>query len=191
MSGRVVGRVFERRIGSASRKAVLLCLAEHANPDGEMAFPSVARIAQETELGESTVRESLAWLRSERLITQTRRPGHHRPATYAVNLDRLEDLQLVEVYKEADLQRAAPDLQQAASDLQLLESRPPTAGPEPSLNPSEEPSEEETQPSALRLSVFADGRIRTGRLHSRLSSQILTRRAPPEALDTGEHERLG
>lgn len=150
MAGRVVGRIFERIVGSAAKKAVLLCLGEHANPDGEMSFPSVARICQETELGESTVREALAWLRKERLIIQTHGPAQHIPATYRVNLERLSDLQLVEVYRKPDLQVVGsgvqvlePDLHQAASGVQLLESRPPGGGPEPSLTVSmnrQEPS---------------------------------------------------
>ena len=86
MSGRVVGRVHERILGSAARKAVLLCLADHANPDGEMSYPSVNRIAQESELGESTVRKALAWLREHKLISQTAPAAQHRPATYRVSL---------------------------------------------------------------------------------------------------------
>jgi len=98
MSGRVVGRVFERTLGSPTQKAVLLCLAEHANPDGEMSFPSVRRISLETELGESTVRKALSELRSRTLIFQAKPPCRHRPATYTVNLEALSGLPLVEVY---------------------------------------------------------------------------------------------
>jgi len=124
MSGRVVGRVFERIVGSAPRKAVLLCLAEHSNPDGEMAYPSVWRIGKETELAESTVRSALAWLRKQRLIIQTYPAAQHRPPTYRVNLDRLSDLPLVEVYRK----------EHQVSDLPLVALRPPAPGPEPSLN---------------------------------------------------------
>jgi hypothetical protein len=157
MSGRVVGRVFERIIGSATEKAVLTCLAEHSNPDGEMAFPSVWRISQETELAESTVRAALSNLRANQLIIQTRGPAQHKPATYRVNLDALADLQLVEVYRPGHAE-PSPDLQEAearppAGSARPLGGgvRPPAhsvrplgAGPEPLLTVLEppEPSEE-------------------------------------------------
>ena len=130
MSGRIVGRVFERIVGNPVEKAVLTCLGEHANPDGEMSFPSVRRISLETEFSESSVRAALSKLRDRRLMIQTHGPRQHRPATYRVNLDALSDLQLVEVYRPG----AAPDLQRVASDLQEPSSRPPGAGPEPSLS---------------------------------------------------------
>jgi hypothetical protein len=147
MSGRVAGRVFERILGSAPRKAVLLCLAEHSNPDGEMAFPSVYRISQETELGETTVRAALSWLRKQRLIIQTHPAAQHRPPTYRVNLDILPDLPLVEVYRPSEnLQAEIPaevarppagaalDSPPSLPGLPLLPSRPPAPAPEPSLN---------------------------------------------------------
>lgn len=129
MSGRVVGRIFERIVGNPVEKAVLTCLGEHANPDGEMSFPSVRRISLETEFSESSVRAALSKLRSKRLIIQTHGPAQHRPATYRVNLAALSDLQLVEVYRPG----AKPDLQEVEPDLQELAARPPGAGPEPSL----------------------------------------------------------
>jgi hypothetical protein len=142
MSGRVVGRVHERILGSAARKAVLLSLADHANPDGEMSFPSVNRIAQETEFGESTVRECLAWLRNARLITQTAPPCQHRPATYRVDLEVLAGLQLVEVYR--------PGLQQPASRPPAGGARPPAGGPEPYLTVSEPSGERKKAEPPIR-----------------------------------------
>ena len=160
MSGRVVGRVFERVLGNAPEKAVLTCLAEHSNPDGEMAFPSVWRIAQETELGESTVRAALGRLRSRHLITQTHAPAGHRPATYRVCLDTLADLQLVEVYRPGfipGLHQEAPDLQEPEVTPLAGGARPPggsarplAPGPEPSLTVHREPSEEPSRTSASR-----------------------------------------
>ena len=164
MSGRVVGRVFERTIGSPTEKAVLTCLAEHSNPDGEMSFPSVYRIHKETELGLSTVRAALSALRAKQLIIQTRGPAQHRPATYRVNLEALSDLPLVEVYRpgyaepEPDLQHPAPS-PLAAGGRPLAggvrppapSTRPPAAGDEPLVTVSKEPSiEPSEEPAAFQ-----------------------------------------
>jgi hypothetical protein len=115
VSGRVVGRVFERVVGSAVEKAVLVCLAEHSNPDGEMSFPSARRISQETEFSERSVRAALATLRERRLIIQTHAAGQHRPATYRVNLLAVSALQLVQVYAEPGVQDAPSGVQDAPS----------------------------------------------------------------------------
>jgi hypothetical protein len=89
-----------------------------------MAYPSVGRIAQETEFAESTVREALAWLRENEIVSQMLPPSQHRAATYRVNLEKLSDLQVVEVY-------------QAAARPPAPGARPPAGGPEPSLTVNE------------------------------------------------------
>lgn len=58
--------------GSASRKAVLLCLANYANELDE-AYPSVETIARITELNAKTVRLALNELESNGLISDTGR----------------------------------------------------------------------------------------------------------------------
>lgn len=58
--------------GSASRKAVLLALANRANHDTGLCCPSVERISEETEIGERTVRQALADLHADGFITRTR-----------------------------------------------------------------------------------------------------------------------
>ncbi len=133
MSGRVVGRIFERIVGSAVEKAVLTCLGEHSDPDGKMSYPSVQRISLETELSESSVRSALSNLRRRKLIVQTHPPAGHRPATYRVNLEGLSDLQLVEVYRPGlqVLEVQEVEVHQAAPDLQVVEGRPPGPGARP------------------------------------------------------------
>jgi hypothetical protein len=58
--------------GSASRKAVLFCLANYANESDE-AYPSVETIARITELNAKTVRIALNELESNGLISDTGR----------------------------------------------------------------------------------------------------------------------
>ena len=145
MSGRIVGRVFERVIGSSTEKAVLSCLAEHSNPDGEMAFPSVGRIAQETEFSERAIQLALKALKQKGLIEQTARAGHHRPATYRIRLDALATLPLVRVYASA-----AP---LEASGVNLVRFMGAPGAPEPSIN-QESPKGERSETTAAHRALF-------------------------------------
>lgn len=65
------------RAAKATRKLVLLCLADHANRETGYAFPSVATICQETGLGESTVRGALAALTATGVIVHDGWFGRH------------------------------------------------------------------------------------------------------------------
>lgn len=58
--------------GSASRKAVLYCLANYANEAGE-AYPSVDRIVSETELNRKTVLDAMRELADQGVIEDTGR----------------------------------------------------------------------------------------------------------------------
>lgn len=62
-------------VGSASKKAVLMVLADYADHEWSC-FPSQARIAEEAEVGERTVRRILAEWEDQGLITR-----RHRIAT--------------------------------------------------------------------------------------------------------------
>jgi len=147
VSWQALAAVSDRILGSSSRKAVVICLANHANIDSELTFPSVWRISQETELAESTVRECLAWLRERKLIIQVAGPAQHRPTTYRLNYGAFADLQQVEVCRPG-LQVPAPDLQQAeATDPSPPAggARPPAGGPEQYLTDSEGEKPKETR----------------------------------------------
>jgi DNA-binding transcriptional MocR family regulator len=58
--------------GSASRKAVLYCLANYANEAGE-AYPSVDRIVSETELNRKTVLDAVRELAEQGILEDTGR----------------------------------------------------------------------------------------------------------------------
>ena len=62
MSIQAVAWVLKQKIGDATAKHVLMCLANYAGEDGENAFPSVKRLEADTELSERTIREKLSWL---------------------------------------------------------------------------------------------------------------------------------
>lgn len=74
--------------GSASRKAVLLCLANYANEQNE-AYPSVETIARITELNAKTVRLALTEMESNGLIFDTgrRRGQTQNIRVWGLNLD--------------------------------------------------------------------------------------------------------
>jgi DNA-binding IclR family transcriptional regulator len=57
------------RRDASSLASVLIGLANHADPDGRNAFPSVARLTRYTRLSESTVRRALDSLDELKLIT--------------------------------------------------------------------------------------------------------------------------
>jgi hypothetical protein len=142
--------VSDRILGSAARKAVIICLANHANHDSELTFPSVKRIAGEMELAESTVREALSWLRQQKLILQVAGPAQHRPATYRLNYAAFSALQQVEVCRPG-LQQVAPDLQQVEGSISSPPPggvRPPAGGPEQYLTKKRDGEQERTDVAA-------------------------------------------
>jgi len=126
MSWQALALVSDRVVGSAPRKAVLICLANHANPESELAFPRVARIMAETELAESTVRATLSWLRKSKLIIRVQGHSRYRPAAYVINTAAFASLPLVEVKTLHN-----------APDLQVVDPRPPGGGPTTEREPKE------------------------------------------------------
>jgi len=85
--------------GSASRKAVLLCLANYANEQNE-AYPSVETISRMTELNGKTVRLALNEMESNGLIFDTgrRRGQTQNIRIWALNIDA-ETLPKTEPYQ--------------------------------------------------------------------------------------------
>jgi len=85
--------------GSASRKAVLLCLANYANEQNE-AYPSVETISRITELNAKTVRLALNEMESNGLIFDTgrRRGQTQNIRVWGLNVDA-ETLPKTEPYQ--------------------------------------------------------------------------------------------
>lgn len=74
MSVRQITKVFDMRVGDYIAKAVLVKLADFANDEGT-SWPSIGRIAQDTEIPERTVKRKLAWLEAEGFIERRRSRG--------------------------------------------------------------------------------------------------------------------
>lgn len=68
MSNQALTWAYGLHLGSAPQKAVLLYLADRAQPDGTVARPSVATIVTATEFCESAVRKALSALEKRGLI---------------------------------------------------------------------------------------------------------------------------
>lgn len=73
MSYQLMAWAAQQTTGSATRKAVLLALANRANHDTGRCDPSVERICEETELAERSVRQALADLADTGLIQRERK----------------------------------------------------------------------------------------------------------------------
>lgn len=76
----------------AETRLVLVALAEHANPDGEGAWPGVARLADTIGVSERTVRRQLAHLEGLGLIRRGDQrhvdhyPANRRPVVYDLDI---------------------------------------------------------------------------------------------------------
>ncbi len=65
-----------------SEMLVALVMADHANGEGGFSFPSIARIAQMSRLGESTVRSALSELCDLGVLQLSKEATNKMPATY-------------------------------------------------------------------------------------------------------------
>lgn len=78
MSKLLVNLVYSKICGSASRKAVLVALADRASDDGSGVYVSKTRISAETELSRSTVVSVCQELEAEGVLTAVgKRTGNH------------------------------------------------------------------------------------------------------------------
>lgn len=63
MSWQAMVHVLEHSTATHSARLVVLSLASHADAEGRNAYPSIATLAHQTRLGESTIRAGLEWLK--------------------------------------------------------------------------------------------------------------------------------
>lgn len=118
MSGTVVGIAARARLGDGklqegtgpltpprtvivpehARKVVLMLLAERANGNGDLAFPSIATLAKESGLSERTVRRALASLVADGMITRHRR--RRTSSVYDLDLGRLRAAAVLSVVSD-------------------------------------------------------------------------------------------
>lgn len=75
-----------------SVKLTLIGLANHASPDGEKVFPSIALLARYSECDPRTIKRHLKLLVEEGWIEVVQEAHHHRPTEYRIRGDRLSPL---------------------------------------------------------------------------------------------------
>lgn len=94
MSNDVANMVMRRRVGSPTRKAVLLFMAGRASDDGTGVYTSKSNMARDLEMGRRTVQKCIDDLVSEGLISEsgTRPCSSGLTVEYRLNLTAIEAL---------------------------------------------------------------------------------------------------
>lgn len=142
MSRKLVTLVYERRIGSVHRKAILAYCADRASDNGKGIWASKQTIADETECGRSTVIKIIAEFVAEGiLVVAGERPcTNGKTIIYDMNVEAVEALPTT---KKPSVTRPPAGLVQNETSPPAgphpstsgTSTRPP-AGPKPSLEPS-------------------------------------------------------
>ena len=149
MSNQAVNLVKKHRVGSPTKKSVLLALADYADTDWST-FAGQDRIAAETELSVRTVRTALADLEEAGLITRRirhRRRGRGRTSDYTtLQVAAIARLPLIEhpvdnptTNRQELPVEASTNRQLTTTNRQLSPDQPAAAAGEPSEEPLEEP----------------------------------------------------
>jgi len=98
----IMSQLFKAHLGSTNRKMLAVRLADFADDDGKGIWPTVGRLARETELSERTVQRILSEFVDEGLLI-VRRKGGWKPGEgtrYDFNMGALGRLQAAKVAAE-------------------------------------------------------------------------------------------
>ena len=106
MSWRVANACAERKFGSATRKQIIMFLADKASDDGSGIWCSKGTIQRHTELGETTVKRTIREFLKEGILVETGARGCKNGFTvvYRIDLARIEALELT---AEPDIETGA------------------------------------------------------------------------------------
>lgn len=144
MSNHVSSQVYKRKLGSATRKAVMVLLADKASDDGGGIWASKQRMADELDMSKQTVINTIKAFISEGLLEEVGRRKCPNGFTilYAINLDAIAELPFNKSHDDQSTsltgQRALPvnvdDLtgQRALPDQSTSLTQTPLNHPEPS-----------------------------------------------------------
>ncbi|GIT91710.1 hypothetical protein JANAI62_21670 [Jannaschia pagri] len=106
MSWRLANACAERKFGSATRKQIIMFLADKASDDGSGIWCSKGTIQRHTELGETTVKRTIRHFLKEGILVETGARGCKNGFTvvYRIDLARIEALELT---AEPDIETGA------------------------------------------------------------------------------------
>ena len=106
MSWRVANACAERKFGSATRKQIIMFLADKASDDGSGIWCSKGTIQRHTELGETTVKRTIRDFLKKGILVETGARGCKNGFTvvYRIDLARIEELELT---AEPDIETGA------------------------------------------------------------------------------------
>jgi hypothetical protein len=96
MSWRVASTCAERKFGSATRKQIIMFLADKASDDGSGIWCSKGTVARHTELSKSTVKRVFQQFLNEGILIETgkRKNKNGFTTAYCINLDKVLELPL-------------------------------------------------------------------------------------------------
>ena len=155
MSWHCISAVYQAKFGSPTRKAIAAKLADWADDDGGSIFPSVRRIADETETSTRTVQYTLREFVAEGLLVVEQEGGKGPGSTtrYRLCLHRLgelprsrrplEDKGATVAPLKTTPKRVQPTTAKGATD----DKKGAPGAPEPSVEPSIEPNTPPLPPS--------------------------------------------
>lgn len=143
MAVQVMAWVFEHapKDLKPSEMLVALVLADHANPEGGLAYPSVPRMARMTRLGERTVQGALQSLAAQGVIKRHMAANGPRPDVYCFPAFRGAGSAGVADARGAGSAGVDPDVTPAKNDI-----LPPQILRKSGLTPIKEPSKEPLVP---------------------------------------------
>lgn len=162
MSRKVATLVYERRAGSAARKAVLAYFADRADDYGKGIFSSKQTIADETELGRSTVIRIVNDFVSEGiLIVAGSRPCRNgATVNYDIDLSVVRALPPIKTHADQSQSGTSQDEHQSQNGTPPVPERDPMGSQsgtqtvhEPSKNQEEDISSSVVQHPASELAI--------------------------------------
>ena len=117
MSIEVMALVWSRKVGGPSKKSVLACMADAANPDGSRVFLSKPTMAKKCEIHKDTVTRCLKSFLKDGLITKA---GKHKIANgytqiYNLNLIAILALASIDADDADGAQNAPPENRQGGT----------------------------------------------------------------------------
>ena len=106
MSWRVANACAERKFGSATRKQIIMFLADKASDDGSGIWCSKGTIQRHTELGETTVKRTIRDFLKEGILVETGARGCKNGFTVVYRID-LAVVEALELTAEPDIETGA------------------------------------------------------------------------------------